>query len=515
MDKRLIRIGGFVTKEITEVVRQPRLLLSLILGPFVIMLLFGVGYVGELGVLSAILVVPSGSISAQQIQTYRQEFATGNVHLVDITADKEEAIARLRNEEVDVVVVLPAQAAQQIGAGGQAELLVLYNTIDPTRSGFIVLVTVLYSNDLNKRILAEAVERSQGGADDVDRALRRVDDGLARAQARLAQHDRAGAAASIQDVQPAASLIQLHLDVLLAVLQTQPIRDTSAAPPAEVNNLTQGRQVAARLSTDLQALGEALRDPESDPATINQRIVATRQDISDLRVLTHLFGTINPYVLAAPLYGKAENLSPIAELNTSPTVFYVPGAIALLLQHLAITLSALSMVRERQFGRFELFRVTPITPGEVLAGTYIGFGLFAAIVALALLLLVTLGLGVPILGSVGWLAVVVGLLIWSSLGIGFLISIIAHNQNQAVQLSMITLLASVFFSGLFVRIEYLATPLRALSYLLPATHALITLQDVMLKGFAPVPIYLGALAALGAMFALISMWRVSAEFRRG
>jgi ABC-2 type transport system permease protein len=515
MDKRLIRIGGFVTKEITEVVRQPRLVLSLILGPFVIMLLFGVGYVGELGVLDAVLVVPPGLISPQEIQAYRQEFATGNIHLVDITTDQEDAIARLRAEEVDVVVVLPAHAAQQIGAGGQAELLVLYNTIDPMRSGFIVLVTVLYSNDLNKRIVAQAVERSQGGADDVDRALRRVDDGLAQAQARLAQHDRDGAPASVQEVPPAGSLIGLHLEVLLAVLQTEPIRNTSAPPPSEVNNLTQGRQVAARLSTDLQALGESLRDPESDPSTISRQIVAARRDISDLRVLTRLYGTINPYVLAAPLYGKAENLAPIAALNTSPTVFYVPGAIALLLQHLAITISALSMVRERQFGRFELFRVTPITPGEILTGKYIGFSLFAAIVALALVLLVTLGLGVPVLGSVAWLAVVLGLLIWSSLGIGFIISIIAHNQNQAVQLSMITLLGSVFFSGLFVRIDYLAPPLRALSYLLPATHALITLQDVMLKGFAPVPIYLGALAALGAVFALISMWRVSAEFRRG
>jgi ABC-type multidrug transport system permease subunit len=53
---------------------------------------------------------------------------------------------------------------------------------------------------------------------------------------------------------------------------------------------------------------------------------------------------------------------------TPQTIFYVPGAIALRLQHLAITLSARSMLRERQFGRFELFRVTPITPGEILAG---------------------------------------------------------------------------------------------------------------------------------------------------
>ena len=40
----VVRAGAFVRKEIIEVVRQPRLLASLVLGPFFILLLFGVGY---------------------------------------------------------------------------------------------------------------------------------------------------------------------------------------------------------------------------------------------------------------------------------------------------------------------------------------------------------------------------------------------------------------------------------------------------------------------------------------
>jgi len=40
----LIRIGAFARKEMTEILRQPRLLLTLILGPFLILLLFGIGY---------------------------------------------------------------------------------------------------------------------------------------------------------------------------------------------------------------------------------------------------------------------------------------------------------------------------------------------------------------------------------------------------------------------------------------------------------------------------------------
>ena len=45
--KPFIRAAAFIGKEINEVRRQPRLVLSLILGPFLILLLFGIGYQGD------------------------------------------------------------------------------------------------------------------------------------------------------------------------------------------------------------------------------------------------------------------------------------------------------------------------------------------------------------------------------------------------------------------------------------------------------------------------------------
>ena len=42
--KFLIRISSFISKELTEIVRQPRLILTLVFGPFLIMFLFGLGY---------------------------------------------------------------------------------------------------------------------------------------------------------------------------------------------------------------------------------------------------------------------------------------------------------------------------------------------------------------------------------------------------------------------------------------------------------------------------------------
>ena len=56
---------------------------------------------------------------------------------------------------------------------------------------------------------------------------------------------------------------------------------------------------------------------------------------------------------------------------------------ALLLQHLALTFAALSLVRDRELGLFELLRVGPLSSFEILVGKTIAY------------LLVGLGLAAP------------------------------------------------------------------------------------------------------------------------
>jgi ABC-2 type transport system permease protein len=56
-----IRIFAFVRKEIISILRQPRLVFSLILGPFLILLLFGIGYRETPRTLRTLFVVTEGS----------------------------------------------------------------------------------------------------------------------------------------------------------------------------------------------------------------------------------------------------------------------------------------------------------------------------------------------------------------------------------------------------------------------------------------------------------------------
>ena len=69
--KPIVRLSAFLGKEIREIVRQPWLVVRLILGPFLILLLVGLGYNGQARVMRAIFVVPADEPQvAPQIEEY-------------------------------------------------------------------------------------------------------------------------------------------------------------------------------------------------------------------------------------------------------------------------------------------------------------------------------------------------------------------------------------------------------------------------------------------------------------
>jgi ABC-2 type transport system permease protein len=290
--------------------------------------------------------------------------------------------------------------------------------------------------------------------------------------------------------------------------------------PGQTNIVASGN-LAQRLFADIQALNDELENPNPDPQRVRERIAAVRQDLDELERVTQQFQTINPLVLAAPFTSEAKNTAPI---TPSFTAYYAPGMLVLILQHMAVTLASLSMVRERMLGTVELFRVSPVKPSEILFGKHISFMLLLAVVAALLLLMmsneltigdVRLSLGVPILGDWLYLVLTLVLMIFASVGLGFFISAISKSESQAVQLSMLILLASVFFSGFFLRVETIWEPIRAVSYSLPVTYGVSSLQVVMLRGGIPDTVLLLSLAGLGAFFTLLSYFLLNRELKRG
>src|SRR5688500_20032695 len=91
----IVRLLAFVGKEIIETLRRPGAILSLILGPFLIMAVFGLGYSGFKKPLETVIVAPPDSGIPTDVATY-QELAGGGLHISEVTTDRAAAEARLK-----------------------------------------------------------------------------------------------------------------------------------------------------------------------------------------------------------------------------------------------------------------------------------------------------------------------------------------------------------------------------------------------------------------------------------
>ncbi|HXV42157.1 MAG TPA: ABC transporter permease, partial [Anaerolineae bacterium] len=460
----LIRTSAFLGKEIFEILRQPRLILTLVFGPFLILLLFGIGFRNEPRALRTMFVVEDGSEMAQRIQEYATSLGPQLI-FAGITSDEAEAKSKLLQQQVDVVAVAPSNAYQTIRNSQQAIFTLYHNEIDPFQKDYVNVFGQVYVDEVNRRILQTVTQRGQSEASTVQDRLQAARTSATAIREALERDDSATAREHQRELNTQVDELALVVGASAGLLSG--VQD-SIGPGGDGNNLDT-ETVLATL-TDLRQGANSLDEIEDNQADYNTEVEKVAQIEEDLTTLdTHLseFQSIAPNVLVSPFRSEAQSISTI---QFKPADFFAPSVIVLLLQHLAITFAALSIVRERVNGAMELFRVSPISAIEMLTSKYLSYIVFSGILAVILTLLVIYGLAVPMLGT--WLSygLVIAALIFTSLGIGFVISLLAQTDSQAVQYSMIVLLASVFFSGAFLALQTLWEPVRVVSWALPATY---------------------------------------------
>ena len=391
----LIRSLAFVRKELISVWRQPRLMVTLVLGPFLILLLFGLGYRETPEPFQTLIVaqedqVPLGS----DLGDLDGAFGAG-IEFVGATEDADSARRRLAEGDVDLVVLAPEDGLEALDRGEPATFSVLHSMIDPVLTSSVELLARLFVDEFNRRVLTGIIEEVQ-----------------TQAQGALAAAEEGG------------------------------------EEPAAVQ-----------------------RARETDPNLL----------VSPFQVET----------------------TALIEPPSTQAAFYAPGVLVLLVQHLAVTFAALSLVRERELGITEVFRVSPLTVKETLAGKYLSFLIMGLLLA-AGLTVTMLVLGVDIQGPLWSFTTVVALVILASLGLGFALSGLARSDSQAVQYSMVVLLVSIFFTGFVLPLNQLTEPVRWVSYLVPGTFGIGGLHDVIFRGDAARPLMVGGLAVYALVMAVLA-----------
>jgi ABC-2 type transport system permease protein len=362
---------------------------TLVLGPFLILFLFGLGYRDTPEPFRTLVVADetASEIGADPAQV--GDALGSGIEVVGVTEDLDGATESLMAGDVDLVLVAPEDGLDALSRGEQAVFSIIHTEIDPVLTGSIDLIGRLSVDRINQEVLTASIERAQ---------------------------------AEIQ----------------------------AAGGP----------------------LAEALEDvPDADPALL-----------------------VSPFTV--------ETTSAV-EQPQSQAAYYAPGVVILLVQHLALTFAALSLVRERELGITEMYRVSPLTTREAITGKYLSFLVLG--LALAAVLTVTMALlGVEIQGPIWSFGLIVALVIVASLGLGFALSGLARSDSQAVQYSMVVLLVSIFFTGFVLPLDQLTVPIRWVSLLVPGTYGIAGAQDVVFRGEAASPLVLGGLAAYALVMGLLA-----------
>jgi ABC-2 type transport system permease protein len=362
---------------------------TLILGPFLILLLFGLGYRDTPEPFRTVVVADEAATELGADPAQLGEALGSGIELVSVTDDIDSASQDLMAGEVDLVLVAPEDGLEALSRGEQAVFSIIHREIDPVLTGSIELIGRLSVDQINKEVLTAAVERAQGE-----------------------------------------------------------IR-ASGGP-----------------------LADALEDvPDADPGLL-----------------------VSPFTVEA---------SSVVEPPATQAAYYAPGVLILLVQHLALTFAALSLVRERELGITEIYRVSPLSTREAMSGKYLSFLMLGLALAAALTVTMLL-LGVEIHGPIWSFALTIALVIVASLGLGFALSGLARTDSQAVQYSMVVLLVSIFFTGFVLPLDQLTIPIRWVSLLVPGTYGIAAAQDVVFRGETASPLVLGGLAVYALVMAFLA-----------
>ena len=190
----------------------------------------------------------------------------------------------------------------------------------------------------------------------------------------------------------------------------------------------------------------------------------------------------------------------------------VPGLVAIILTMTMIMFTSAAIVRENERGNMEMLIATPVHPIELMVGKIIPYMFIGAIQASIVLGLGRLLFNVPINGSLWQLAMATLLFITASLTLGLVISTVAKNQLQSMQMTVFVLLPSILLSGFMFPYEGMPLAAQKIAEVLPATHFMRLIRSVVLRDAAIANMTYDAFWLAG--FTLLGLVAASLRFRR-
>jgi ABC-2 type transport system permease protein len=301
----------------------------------------------------------------------------------------------------------------------------------------------------------------------------------------------------------AINMVPRHLATAVAISDPGPFSDSIVAAlgnssyfnvakatnsPAEARRmLAEGRvsfvvDIPVNFSRDLvRGAGPSLliEADATDPAASSYAVAAIPGLVSTA-LRDDLTGPLAVRAAAAPSFNVVVHSLYNPEANTQYNI--VPGLLAVILTLTMVMATSIALTRERERGTYENLLAMPTHPFEIMIGK-ITPNIFVGAFQSALILSVAkFVFGVPMVGSLGLLAVTSIFYIAALLAIGYTFSTIAQNQMQAMQMTFFLLLPSIMLSGFIFPFRGMPNWAQWIGEVLPITHYLRIVRGILLKG---------------------------------
>ena len=163
------------------------------------------------------------------------------------------------------------------------------------------------------------------------------------------------------------------------------------------------------------------------------------------------------------------------------TWFFLPGVIGVLIMQIALILTGISVVKEREKNTLEQLLVTPIQKSTLIIGKIIPY------IIIALLdFYFILGVGwsffdLPLPHSQSALLLLAFVYVSVMISLGLLISLISRTQQQAMFIAIFIIVPSILLSGFIFPLEAVPSYIRSVSYVIPFTYFVEIIRGLLIK----------------------------------
>lgn len=186
-------------------------------------------------------------------------------------------------------------------------------------------------------------------------------------------------------------------------------------------------------------------------------------------------------------------ISPAGRIDIRSTILYnpalasvnfiVPGIITLILMMIPAVITSTAIVREKETGTLEQIIVSPIKPYQLMVGKVAPYLVISAFDAFLITVVGVYWFNVPLNGNPWWIVLAVIFYMFSTVGIGLMISTVAETQIVAQMGAFLaTLLPSFLLSGFVFPISSMPVVVQYITYIVPARYFLSIVRAVFLRG---------------------------------